>query len=105
MAVYTSSRSYGGFNDRADRGEPLSYEEGHALNAWLAEHADVDGAWYGWGAYLWAPACASGEVNGAGVCYDRGDYQADGIHPSESGQAKISRLMHLRLREEAWYRR
>lgn len=102
-AVYSSSRSYGGFGSGA-RGEPLSYEEGHALNSWLATHATVDGVWYGWGAYLWAPDCATGVTNASGVCYDRSDYQADAVHPSDVGRLKIARMMHDRLRREAWYR-
>ncbi len=104
QAVYTSSRSYGGFNTRSDRGEPQSYEEGHALNTWLAANSSVDGVWYGWGAYLWAPACASGVRNAANVCYDRVDYQDDAVHPAPSGRLKIARMMHDRLRTHAWYR-
>lgn len=104
-AVYTSSRSYGGFANNPGRGEPLSYEEGHALNTWLSTHADVAGVWYGWGAYLWAPDCSVGETNGGAVCYVRDDYVTDGVHPSPSGEAKIALLMHQRLLREAWYRR
>ena len=105
VAVYTSSRSYGGYaGNQASRGEPLSYEEGHALNAWLGTHSTVDGVWYGWGPYLWAPACASGVSNGSGVCYDRADYVDDGVHPSPSGRAKVSAMLHARLRQESWYR-
>ncbi|MDH5234123.1 MAG: hypothetical protein OEW77_04125 [Gemmatimonadota bacterium] len=105
QAVYTSSRSYGGFAGSAGRGEPLSYEEGHALNGWLRDHAAVEGVWYGWGPYLWAPACGGGPTNGGGVCYDRADYVSDGVHPSASGTAKMSALLHARLLREAWYRR
>lgn len=105
QAVYTSSRSYGGFNDRSDRGEPLSYEEGQGLNQWLGSHPSVDGVWYGWGAYLWAPDCASGETNGSGTCYVRSDYQPDGVHPSASGRERIAALWHARLLEDTWYRR
>jgi len=106
QAVYSSSRSYGGFaTNPAARGEPLSYEEGHALNAWLAGHRSVGGVWHGWGPYLWAPACSSGVTNGAGVCYDRADYVDDGVHPSASGRAKMAGLIHERFRKEAWYRR
>lgn len=105
QAVYTSSRSYGGFTPRADRGEPLSYEEGHALNTWLREHPHVGGVWYGWGGYLWAPACTTGQTNASGVCYDRVDYVADGVHPSASGQAKVSQMLHARFLQHAWYRR
>lgn len=105
QAVYTSSRSYGGFTPRPDRGEPQSYEEGHALNRWLAQHATVDGVWYGWWGYLWAPACTTGITNGAGVCYERSDYQDDAVHPTAGGEIKIARIQHDRLRQEAWYRR
>ncbi len=104
QAVYTSSRSYGGFAASAGRGEPLSHEEGHALNVWLARNRTVDGVWHGWGPYLWAPACASGVTNKGGVCFDRADYVADGVHPSASGEAKISRLIHARFSAEVWYR-
>ena len=106
QAVYTSSRSYGGFSGRSDRGEPLSYEEGHALNSWLADHREVDGVRHAWGAYLWAPACGGGTPgNGGGICYQRGDYVDDGVHPSDAGRLKIARLTHDRLREHGWYRR
>lgn len=104
QAVYTSSRSYGGFADSPGRGEPLSYEEGHALNAWLGARRHVDGVWYGWGPYLWAPSCDSGGTNGGGICFDRADYVADGVHPSASGEAKISSLIHARMSLESWYR-
>ncbi len=105
QAVYTSSRSYGGFAGSSARGEPLSYEEGHALNGWLRDHATVQGVWYGWGPYLWAPRCDTGVRNMGGTCYDRADYVADGVHPSTSGTAKVSAMLHARLLREAWYRR
>jgi hypothetical protein len=105
QAVYTSSRSYGGFAGSQGRSEPLSYEEGHALNTWLRDNPAVDGAWYGWGPYLWAPACDTGITNKGGACYDRQDYVADGVHPAASGQAKVSAMIHARLLREEWYRR
>lgn len=105
QAVYTSSRSYGGYTTRSDRGEPQSYEEGHALNRWLAERPTVDGVWYGWWGYLWAPDCSTGVRNGAGVCFDRADYEEDAVHPSSSGEIKIARMQHDRLRREPWYGR
>lgn len=105
QAVYTSSRSYGGFSGNAGRGEPLSYEEGHALNQWLRAHATVEGIWYGWGPYLWAPDCATGMTNGGGICYSRGDYVADGVHPGPGARQKISNLVHARFLQETWYRR
>ena len=105
QAVYSSSRSTGAFAGGASRGEPLSYEEGHALNVWLADNRVVDGIWYGWGPYLWAPDCATGVTNGSGVCYDSTDFVADGVHPAAGARAKISRMLHERLLEEPWYRR
>lgn len=105
QAVYTTSRSYGGFTGNTSRGEPLSYEEGHALNTWLAGHRTVDGVWYGWGPYIWAPSCDTGRTNKSDLCFDRDDYVADGVHPSSLGQAKISARIHARFLRDAWYRR
>lgn len=103
QAVYVTSRSYGGFADKASRGEPHSYEEGLALNQWLKDHPQVDGVWYGWGAYIWAPDCAAGGTNGSGVCYERSDYRADGIHPEQGARDKISRMLHARFSQFEWY--
>ncbi len=103
QAVYTTSRSYGGFSQKQTRGEPLSYEEGHALNAWLSDNSNVDGVWHGWGPYLWAPDCQTNVENGSGVCYLREDYQSDGIHPSDGANEKISAMIHARFSEHAWY--
>lgn len=102
QAVYTTSRSYGGFSTKPARGEPLSYEEGHALNTWLADNAEVGGVWYGWGPYIWAPDCADG-TNGSDVCYVREDYQEDGVHPHAGARDKISAMIHARLLAESWY--
>jgi hypothetical protein len=104
-AVYTTSRSYGGFvGASSPRGEPQAYEEGHALNTWLERNAEVAGVWYGWGPYIWAPACGTGITNGSGVCYTREDYREDAVHPTAAGELKIARMIHDRFRREAWYR-
>lgn len=102
--VYATSRSYGGYGS-ANRGEPLSYEEGHALNSWLRENPRVDGVLYTWGPYIWAPDCATGGTNGAGICYERSDYVQDGVHPSLSGRAKVSAQLHGFLLTQPWYRK
>ena len=75
------------------------------INRWLAENRTVEGVWYGWGAYLWAPACTDGIANAAGICYVRSDFVEDGVHPSASGRAKIAQAMHERLLAHRWYRR
>jgi hypothetical protein len=104
-AVYTTSRSYGGFaGSGSPRGEPQAYEEGHALNTWLERNAMTDGVWQGWGPYIWAPACASSVTNGSGVCYVREDYRDDGVHPTTAGELTIARMIHDRFRREPWYR-
>lgn len=103
QAVYVTSRSYGGFASKASRGEPHSYEEGLALNQWLKDHPLVEGVWYGWGPYIWAPDCATGTTNGSGVCYERSDYRDDGIHPAQGALDKISQMLHERLSEFEWY--
>ncbi len=105
QAVYTSTRSYGGFTSRVSRGEPLSYEEGHALNSWLASTPSPGGVWYGWGAYLWAPRCGTGPTDATGFCYVRDDFRTDGVHPSEVGAPRIAERLHAWLLNEAWYRR
>lgn len=105
QAVYTSTRSYGGYSPWPERGEPLSYEEGHALNGWLDENPEVDGVWYGWGAYIWARDCAVGPANATGLCYVREDFSDDGVHPSVGGAAKIGEVIHEHFLTQPWYQR
>lgn len=105
QAVFTSSRIYGGFTDRIHRGEPLSYEEGHALNQWLEDHQSINGVWFGWGPYLWAPECNTGIVNGNGFCYERSDFVQDAIHPTSTGEVKVAKMWHIKLSQYQWYRK
>lgn len=104
QAVYVTSRSYGGFALDPLRGEPLSYEEGHAINQWLATSQSVNGVWFGWGPYIWAPPCSSGQTNGSDLCYTLADYLRDGVHPAQGARDKVSLLLHRRFSQEAWYR-
>jgi hypothetical protein len=103
QAVYVTSRSYGGFSVLPERGEPRSYEEGHALNTWLTDYPMVEGVWYGWGPYFWAPDCATGITNGSGVCYVESDFHDDGIHPIEGALEKMTPMLHNRMRMFDWY--
>jgi hypothetical protein len=105
QAVYTSSRGYGGFGRVSGGGEPSSYEEGHAVNSWLSRNPLVDGVWYGWGAYLWAPPCPTDVLNGGGICYSVTDFDEGGLQALPSGRGKVSWLIHHRLLLEDWYRR
>ncbi len=96
QALYVLPRSYGGFKGH----EPMVYEEGHAINTWLA--TETSGAWKGWLAYIWAGECPL--VNASGVCYVESDY-SDGIHPSSSGLDKIVPMVHKGFMDEGWFRR
>lgn len=71
QAVYSTSRSYGGFTQNAARGEPLSYEEGHALNTWLHQHRDVGG-------------CIDGTRDGA-ACADTMPGRASAVGGTSAG--------------------
>lgn len=104
QAVFTTTRSYGGYTNRPERGEPLSYEEGHALNQWLLDNPSVNDVWFGWGPYIWAPDCSVGVKNGLGFCYDRSDYSQDAVHPSSTGEVKIAKMWHFKLSEYQWYK-
>lgn len=113
QAVYTTSRTFGGFSDKPGRGDPLSYEEGHALNQWLTDIGPTgmhNGMWFGWGGYIWAGECEEGTTSGgpnqnaSGICYVRSDFASDGVHPAEGASNKIVSMIHDRFLEHAWYR-
>jgi len=104
QAIFVSSRSYGGFSTKQGHGEPLSYEEGLALNEWLRANPSVDGVWYGWGPYIWAPDCDTGLTNANDVCYIRNDYREDGVHPATGALNKISHMLHEHFLQYDWYR-
>jgi hypothetical protein len=103
QAVYTSSRSYGGFARREHRGEPLSFEEGMALNEWLNHQAEHSDPWFGWGPYIWAPDCETGITNRSDICYDRSDFRSDGIHPERGALDKITHMLHSHFSRHRWY--
>ena len=99
--VFTSGRSYGGFAVRPDRGEPLAELSNQAIAEWLRDNQTVAGIAYVQGPDLWAPACA--DRRGAELCYQREDYQRDGIHPAQGALNKITRLLHYHISQFEWY--
>jgi hypothetical protein len=104
QAVFHSSRIYGGYNARADRGEPLSYEGGLAVNEVLRRYKDgtlTETPWLGWGPYIWADGITP---NGAGILWEEGDYQPDRIHPNQNGSTKVADALHDHLMQFEWYR-
>jgi hypothetical protein len=101
---YLSSRIYGGYTTRPGRGEPLSYETAFAVRGLIEDqiggdpglNADPDaGAVEApvllWGPYLWANGVIS--MASDGLTWLAGDYEADNVHPSASGEAKVAALL------------
>lgn len=77
--VFMSSRTYAGYATTGLNPEPYAYETGFA-HKWAIEDNMQTGTapWIGWAAYLWDPEFA------------RGDFEADGTHPSQTGEAKVA---------------
>jgi len=115
--AFFSSRSYGGYAAAANRSEPLSYETGFATK-WLIEDqiagspslnydpllGPVMAPLALWGPYLWT----NGPTPRAdGLIWLPSDLEADMVHPSASGEAKIAHLMeiffHNAPASTAWY--
>lgn len=101
--LYVSSRIYGGFVQVVPGSEPFTFENGFGIK-WLIEqqiNADptlnydpVNGTVLAplllWGPYLWANGSTP---NNQGTSWLLADYEADHLHPSASGEAKVGALM------------
>jgi hypothetical protein len=106
--VFVSSRLYGGYATEDLSGEPNGYETGFSVK-WLIDSQirEVRGQQNNpragtldytrkssplilWGPYMWANGLVP---RSDGVVWDRGDFEQDGIHPSQSGEAKAAGLL------------
>lgn len=106
--VYFSSRIYAGYATTALNPEPYAYESGFAVK-WLVQ-AQIDqvrtgsvvearagdlnpgtvAPWIGWGPYLWANGLTP---RSDGLAWQRSDLEADGTHPSQSGEQKVGAML------------
>lgn len=101
--VYVSSRIYGGYAETPLNPEPYAYESGFAMK-WLVEEQiagnpalNFDPRWgpvrapfVQWGAYPWADGLLP---RSDGLTWVRGDFAADGTHPSQQGANKVAGLL------------
>ena len=97
--VYLSSRIYAGYSLSPQSPEPFAYEGGFS-NRWLIEDQINGGPLTGvtytnapvllWGPYLWADGLTP---NSEGLTWDCSDYTDDAVHPSKSGNLKVSQKL------------
>ena len=100
---YLSSRIFGGYNTNPFRSEPVSYEGGFAVRWLIADQiagdpdlnsdpaeGSVVAPWLLWGPYLWADGTTP---RSDGLRWSREDLENDGVHPSETGEAKVAALL------------
>ncbi len=109
--AYLSSRTYGGYARTKLNPEPYAFESGLAVQ-WLIEEqlkgepalsydpkkGEVHAPWLSWGPYLWANGTTK---RSDGFSYAEGDFANDGTHLSESGMAKVGRLMRDFFKSDA----
>ncbi len=96
--AYLGSRIYGGYALQSINPEPYAYESAFPAR-WLIQRqiqgdpalADAKSPLLLWGPYLWADGTKGRKLDA--LTWERGDFVADAVHPSDSGQAKVSHLL------------
>jgi len=102
--AYLGSRIYAGYATGALNPEPYAYESAFAVRRLIQDQLKGDAALnYDpgrgpvrsplllWGPYLWADGVVPRK--GDGLVWKREDLGPDGIHPTESGRAKVAKLL------------
>lgn len=99
--AYLSSRIYGGWATTDLNPEMYAYESGFSVK-WLIERqiaGDTSLAFSGparraplllWGPYLWANGL---RPRADGLVWQQSDFTGDGTHPSNTGRAKVARML------------
>lgn len=103
--AYLGSRTYGGYANGNLNPEPYAYESAFPAR-WLiqrqmnedAELALTKSPLLLWGPYLWADGMQGRKTDD--LKWERSDFVGDGVHPSESGRAKVTELLLKFLTED-----
>jgi hypothetical protein len=96
--AYLGSRTYGGYAVGNLNPEPYAYESAFPAR-WLiqrqiagdAELVEAKAPILLWGPYLWAEGTKGRKFDD--LTWERSDFVADGVHPSESGRRKVATLL------------
>jgi hypothetical protein len=104
--AYLGSRTYGGYANGNLNPEPYAYESAYPAR-WLiqrqisgdAELALTKTPLLLWGPYLWAEGEKGRKIDD--LKWERSDFVGDGVHPSETGRAKVANLLLNFLTEDA----
>jgi hypothetical protein len=109
--AYLSSRIYAGYATTTLNPEPYAYESGFSMR-WIIEdqlrgdgtlnfdpsRGQVRAPWLAWGPYLWADGLAP---RSDGLTWACPDLQADGTHPSGSGETKVADMLLQFVRSDS----
>ena len=106
--VFISSRIYGGYATTDLNPEPFAYESGFSVK-WLIEsqinemrglpanprvgtlnYTSKAAPLILWGPYMWANGLTA---RSDGLTWERADFEEDGMHPSQNGEAKVSQRL------------
>ena len=99
--MYCSSRYYAGYTTRPTSPEPYAYESAFAIRELIRRQThheshlefnpisvSAQAPLILWGPYYWANGLTPSSVDG--LYWKPSDYVPDGVHPSQSGRAKVA---------------